>query len=131
MENLSLLIVFAISVIRIVVGVAPFVAPQLAMKIMKYPEDQLNNSLLLGTFRMFGVRDIGLGVLTLFFMNQSDHLRMLIVINGLMDLGDVLSFGLALRQDSKIKETAVSSMGVASLAVIAWLVAFVLLIGGI
>ena len=118
----DLLIVGTISLIRIIVGVSPFVAPRLTMKLMKFPSEYCHSGLIAMT-RMFGVRDIGLGVLTLLIMHDLSFIKTLIYINAAMDAGDVIAFGLALKNDSKIKSAAVNSMIIAGTAVLAWVVA--------
>lgn len=106
-------------------GIAPFISGQWALKIMKFPEGYANASTLVMT-RLFGVRDIGLGILTLMFMSQPASLTFLLVLNFCMDAGDVFSYLLAWRSDSNMKTAALNSGGVAFLAVIFWTIALAL-----
>lgn len=75
---------------RILLGVAPFVAARPASRLMGFPAEQDVPAARLMA-RLFGVRDIGLGVLVGYAIRHPEALTFVLLFNAAMDLGDIVS----------------------------------------
>ena len=119
---ITAVILILISTIRIAVGLAPFVAAPFAFRAMKLSEDQVNDSALI-MLRIFGVREIAVGVLSLIFRNEAALLVPLLWVNFFVDAGDVLAWWMTVQKNPALKTAAKASVGVDFLAVLGWSVA--------
>ena len=74
--------------------------------------------------RLFGVRDIGLGVLVFYGLQHLETLAFLIVFNALTDLADLIAIGIPLARRQGIDRGAWTSAAFALPAAAGWLVVF-------
>lgn len=113
-------IVYAMGVGRILIGLAPIAAPQLSSKLLRFPAEHDNaTSRLLG--RLFGVRDIGLGVLVMYAVADMTLLKWIFLFQAATDAGDILCIAPNLR-DPKMKKAATLSLVFACGGCALWLV---------
>lgn len=113
-------IVYAMGVGRILIGLAPIAAPQLASKLLRFPVEHDNaTSRLMG--RLFGVRDIGLGVLVMYAVSDMSLLRWVFLFQAATDAADILCIAPNLR-DPKMHKAAALSLVFATGGCILWLV---------
>lgn len=106
---------------RIALGLAPFVAAGQSAKLLGFPQSHDNpTSRLMG--RLFGVRDIGLGVLAFYAIKHPEAAAFIFLFNAFMDLGDLFSIAIPLVKRQGIDRAAVMSGLFASIAAPAWLV---------
>ena len=114
-------IVYAMGVGRILLGLAPIVAPQQASKLLRFPADHDNaTARLMG--RLFGVRDIGLGVLVMYAVSDIPLLKWVFLFQAATDAGDILCIAPNLR-DPKMKKAATASLAFAMAGCSGWLIA--------
>jgi hypothetical protein len=113
-------IIFAMGVGRILLGLAPFVAARPSARIMGFPVDHDNPTTRLMA-RLFGVRDVGLGVLVFYGLRHPETLPFLIVFNALTDFGDLLAIGIPLARRQGIDRAAWTSAAFALPAGASWL----------
>ncbi len=112
---------------RILIGITPIVAPRYGMKLFRFPPEHDNpTGRLMG--RLFGVRDIGLGVMALLAAAYYPAwLGFVCLFNAAHDAGDVLSFAIPLVRRHDIDRSATLGLAVAGPAVALWLFAWSLL----
>lgn len=72
---------------RVIIGLAPFVAAEPTARLLGFPVAHDNPSARLFA-RLFGVRDIGLGMLVLAAMERPETLGFVLLFNAATDLGD-------------------------------------------
>ena len=89
MKPIELLII-AFSIVRLLIGLAPFVAAGPLVKIMGFPAEHNTPTARLMA-RLFGVRDIGLGLLSLYTLNNLEMLKVCVLFNVFVDAGDIVS----------------------------------------
>lgn len=117
------IILWSISVIRILIGVVIFIAPNWSLRRMGMAEDKESTQ----TFHflnLFGVREISLGVLSLYAYQESSFHLAILLINAGTDFLDMLSSLLLKRRGLEPKG---NSMLIAGLATFAWIVGIWLL----
>lgn len=107
---------------RILLGLAPIVAAAPLARLLGFPEAHNTPSTRLFA-RLFGVRDIGLGVLVLCMLPQPELLRWSFVFNAFHDLGDILMIAVPLVRQQGINRAAGLSLGFACIGLSAWLLA--------
>lgn len=113
-------ILFAMGIGRIVLGLAPFVAAGPSARLLGFPAHHDNaTARLMG--RLFGVRDVGLGVLVFYGLKHPEVLGFLVLFNALTDFGDVVAVGVALAGREGIDRGALASGAMALPAGLAWL----------
>lgn len=105
---------------RILLGLAPFLFPALAFKILKFPLAHDNESARVMA-RLFGVRDIGLGVLTIASYYNPATLGFVFLLNLATDLGDIISFAIAGKKDPAMRQAALNSSLIAASACCIWI----------
>lgn len=109
---------------RIATGLAPIVAAPVSIKVLGFPPDHDNPTMRLMA-RLFGVRDIGLGVLVIAGMH---HPRLLLppifLFNLATDLADAAMIAIPLRQGGEMQQGARRSLTMALFAALCWLVAW-------
>jgi len=104
-------ICYAMGVGRMLIGLAPIVAPQLSSRLLRFPSDHDNaTARLMG--RLFGVRDIGLGVLVIYAVTNLELLRWVFLFQAATDGADALCIAPNLR-DPKMRKAAGASLAFA------------------
>ena len=88
-------VTFLMGLGRIALGLAPFVAAGPASRLLGFPTKHDNpTARLMG--RLFGVRDIGLGVLAFYAIEHPETAAFLFLFNAFMDLGDLFAVSIPL-----------------------------------
>jgi Domain of unknown function (DUF4267) len=114
-------VVTAMGLGRIALGLAPFVAAGPASRMLGFPHTHDNaTARLMG--RLFGVRDIGLGVLAFYAIRHPETAPFLFLFNAFMDLGDLFAVTIPLARRQGIDRGAAMSGLAALIGGIAWLV---------
>lgn len=112
-------IVVGASVFRMLVGLAPIVAPDQAAALFKFPAEHLNaTARFFG--RLFGIRDIAVGVLTLWAVDKAEIVGFILIFNACVDGGDLAACGLAFMGREKINRAASGSAVVAAIFTLLW-----------
>lgn len=105
---------------RIAIGLAPFVAAGPAAKLVGFPDSHdTATARLMG--RLFGVRDIGLGVLALWGLSRPEVLPFILLFNAFMDLGDLVATGIPLIKRQGIDKGAAMSAAMALIGGSSWI----------
>jgi hypothetical protein len=114
-------VVTAMGLGRIALGLAPFLAAGPASRALGFPRSHDNaTARLMG--RLFGVRDIGLGVLAFYAIRHPETARFLFLFNAFMDLGDLFAVTIPLLRRQGIDRGAAMSGLAALIGGIAWIV---------
>lgn len=121
-------LLLAMAAFRVLIGLAPFVAARPAANLVGFPSDHDNPTTRVMA-RLFGVRDVGLGVLVVGALD-SDLLPFVLLLNLATDLGDALVFAIPLVRRQGIDRGAVRSLAIAVPAATLWLVAWLVLRSG-
>lgn len=108
-------------VMRIVIGLAPFVAASASSRMLGFPREHDTPTARLMA-RMFGVRDIGLGVLAFYAARHPETAAFLFLFNAAMDGGDLLSIAAPLVKRQGIDRAAATSAAFALTGGLAWIV---------
>ncbi|MFO0546805.1 MAG: DUF4267 domain-containing protein [Polyangiaceae bacterium] len=117
-------IVFSMGVGRIILGLAPFVAAGATSRLMGFPAAHDTPTARLMA-RLFGVRDIGLGVLVFWALRTGGPaLPFAIVFNALTDFGDLFATSIPIVRRQGIDRAALTSLGFALTAGVGWLVVY-------
>lgn len=120
------LFVYVASSLRILLGLAPFLFPKKCMSIFKFPQEHDNESARMMA-RLFGVRDIGLGLLTVAVLLFPQSMIYIFLFNIAIDSGDVFSFLFSMGKNNPCRKAAINGALVASFAVAAWSFAVIFL----
>jgi hypothetical protein len=105
---------------RIALGVAPFVAAGPAAQLVGFPAaHDTPTARLMG--RLFGVRDIGLGVLVLWGLRNPAALPFVLLFNAMMDAGDLSAALAPLVRRQGIDRAAITTALLATLGGLGWL----------
>ena len=119
------LVVSFMGIGRIALGLAPFVAARPASRLLGFPDSHDNaTARLMG--RLFGVRDIGLGVLAFYALAHPEVAPFIFLFNAFMDLGDLIAISIPLVKRQGIDRAAIRSGMFAMFAVPAWLVVYLI-----
>ena len=114
-------VIGAMGVGRVLIGLAPFVAAGMTSRLLGFPAGHDNPSTrLMG--RLFGVRDIGLGVLVFYALTHPAALTFVLLFNAVTDFADLVAIGVPLARRQGIDRAALSSAAFALPAGIGWLV---------
>jgi hypothetical protein len=113
-------VIAAMGVGRVILGLAPFVAARQSSKLLGFPESHDNPTARLMA-RLFGVRDVGLGVLVFWALGHPDALPFILLFNALTDFGDLGAISIPLLRRQGIDRAAWSSLAFALPAGLAWL----------
>lgn len=116
-------IVFAMGVGRIILGLAPFFAAGPSSRMMGFPKTHDTATARLMA-RLFGVRDVGLGVLVFYGLGHAAALPFVLVFNALTDFGDLVAIAIPLVRRQGIDRAAWTSAAFALPAGLGWLAAF-------
>ena len=106
---------------RILLGVAPFVAARPASRLMGFPADQDVPAARLMA-RLFGIRDVGLGVLVAWSIRHPDALTFVLLFNAAMDLGDIVSAVIPVAKRQGIDRGAITTGAFAFGGMSSWLI---------
>ncbi len=117
--------VFAMGLGRIAIGLAPFVAAGPASRLIGFPVSHDTATARLMA-RMFGVRDIGLGVLAFYAIRHPEAAAFVFVFNALMDLGDLASIAVPIIKRQGIDRAAAVSSLFALSGGLSWLVVWLI-----
>jgi uncharacterized protein YjeT (DUF2065 family) len=125
MSQLLSHVVLAMGIGRILIGLAPFVAAGPASRMLRFPaaHDSPTTRLMA---RLFGVRDIGLGVLVFYALAHPETALFLFLFNACMDAGDLFSIGIPIVGRQGIDRAAVASSVFALTGGLAWVVVWTL-----
>lgn len=115
------------SAMRVVLGLAPIIAAGPASRLLGFPAEHDNaTSRLMG--RLFGVRDIGLGVIGFAGLQGVVPLGFALLFNAVHDVGDAMVIAAPLIGRHGIDRAAGQSLALAVLGSLCWLVAWVVLV---
>jgi Domain of unknown function (DUF4267) len=118
-------VVFAMACGRIALGLAPFVAARPASQLIGFPvAHDSATARLMG--RLFGVRDIGLGVLVFYALVHPEVASFMFLFNATMDAGDVVSVSIPLIKRQGIDRGALVSGLFACMGGTGWLIMWAL-----
>jgi len=118
-------VIAAMGLGRIALGLAPFVAAGPASRLLGFPDKHDNpTSRLMG--RLFGVRDIGLGVLAFYAIEHPETASFIFLFNAFMDLGDLFAVTIPLVKRQGIDRGAVMSGLFAMLGGFSWLIVWLI-----
>jgi hypothetical protein len=110
---------------RIALGLAPFVAAGPAARLLGFPDRHDNpTSRLMG--RLFGVRDIGLGILAFYAIAHPEIAAFIFLFNAFMDLGDLFAVTIPLVKRQGIDRGAAMSGLFAMIGGFSWLVVWLI-----
>lgn len=112
-------VILAMGVGRILIGLAPFLAPVRSSALLGFPASHDSSTARLMA-RMFAVREFGLGALTFYAVAHPELLTFVIVLQALTDLGDLVAIGIPLVKREGIDRAAWTSAGFALPAGLAW-----------
>ena len=119
-------VIAAMGLGRIALGLAPIVAAGPASRLLGYPAAH-DNATARVMARMFGVRDIGLGVLAFYAIAHPETAPFLFLFNAFMDAGDLLMFANALIRRRGIDKAAITSAAFALVGGVSWFIAWLLI----
>ena len=105
---------------RILIGLAPIVAASFSSRMMGFPIEHDTATTRLFA-RLFGIRDIGLGVLVLFAMPDPRLLGFTLLFNAATDAADACAISVPLLRRQGLNRPAGLSLLLASSACLAWL----------
>jgi hypothetical protein len=114
-------IIFAMGIGRILLGLMPFVMARRGSILLGFPEAHDTPTTRLMA-RLFGVRDVGLGVLVFYALGHPAVLPFVILFNAMTDFGDLFAIAIPLVRRQGIDRAAWSSAACAAPAGVAWLV---------
>lgn len=104
---------------RIALGLAPIIAAGPASRLLGFPSRHDNpTARLMG--RLFGVRDIGLGVLAFWALGHPEALPFVLLFNALHDAGDLFSITIPLVKRQGIDRAALASAAFAIIGGLSW-----------
>ena len=118
-------VVAAMGLGRIAIGLAPLVAAGPASRLLGFPAEHDNPTARLMA-RMFGVRDIGLGVLAFYAIKHPEIAPFIFLFNAFMDLGDLMSIAVPLVKRQGIDKGALLSAMFAIGGGLSWLVVWLI-----
>lgn len=113
-------VITAMGLGRIALGLAPFVAAGPASRLLGFPVAHDNPTARL-LARMFGVRDIGLGVLAFYALAHPETAPFIFLFNAFMDGGDLLAIAAPLIRRQGIDRAALMSAAFALIGGTSWL----------
>ncbi|CAN5153936.1 hypothetical protein BH11MYX1_BH11MYX1_44360 [soil metagenome] len=123
MSPLLRIIISGFGVGRIAIGLAPFVAAGPSSRLIGFPSaHDTATARLMGRF--FGVRDIGLGILTFYGLRHVEAMGFIMLFNALMDFGDLFAIAIPLIKRQGIDLGAVVSAVFAASGGLGWLIAY-------
>jgi hypothetical protein len=115
------LLVYALAAGRIAIGLAPLLAAKQVSALLGFPAEHDTPTARLFA-RLFGIRDIGLGVMVWAFLPNIELLRWAFLFNALHDFGDICVIAVPLLRKQGIHRAALLSLGCAGGGLLCWLV---------
>ncbi len=109
------------ALVRIGLGVAPFVAAGRTARLLGFPPGHDTPTARLMA-RFFGVRDIGLGVLALWAVRHPETLPFIALFQAAMDAGDLVAISIPLLRQQGIARAGLISAAFATTGGLSWLV---------
>jgi hypothetical protein len=110
---------------RIALGLAPLLAAGPASRLLGFPASHDNaTARLMG--RLFGVRDIGLGVLAFYAIRHPETAPFIFLFNAFMDLGDLFAITIPVVKRQGIDRAAALSALFALMGGLGWLLLWIL-----
>lgn len=116
--------IIAMGIGRIALGLAPFVAPVASSKLLGFPVAHDNPTTRLMA-RMFGVRDVGLGLIAFFAVAHPELRAPIFLFQAATDAGDLIAIGNALVRRQGIDRAAWRSAAFAAFAIVTWMLQWV------
>lgn len=111
----------AMGAMRIALGLAPLFFPGPASRLLGFPkEHDTATARLMG--RLFGVRDVGLGLLAFYGAAHPELLDIMCLFQAAMDGGDLLSIAVPLVRRQGIDRAAIGAAAFAAIGGASWLV---------
>lgn len=123
MSQTFIYIIWAMSIGRVMLGIAPFFFAKASSRLLGFPEAHDTPTTRLMA-RFFGVRDIGLGVLAYYATQHQETASFLFLFNALMDAGDLTAISIPLIKKQGIDRAAWMSFSFAFIGGISWLIAW-------
>jgi hypothetical protein len=121
MSHLLHIAVTGAALIRIGLGLAPFVAAGATARLLGFPASHdTPTARLMGRF--FGVRDIGLGVLALWSLSHPETLPFIALFQASMDFGDLIATSIPVLRSQGITRAALLSAMFAAGGGLSWIV---------
>lgn len=118
-------VIAAMGVGRIMIGLAPFVAAGPVSRMLGFPSaHDTATARLMG--RLFGVRDIGLGVLAFYALAHPETAPFIFLFNAMMDAGDLFATTIPLVKRHGIDRGALLSAAMAAAGGTGWLIVWAL-----
>lgn len=114
-------VLIAMGVCRVLIGLTPFFMAGPAVRLLRVPGSHDNPSMRLMA-RLFGVRDVGLGVLVFWATSHPEALGFVLLFNAVTDFGDAASAAIPLLKRDGIDLAAGFTLALASAAGVLWLV---------
>ena len=109
---------------RIVVGIGPFIKPKLLMRSFQFPQGHENQTSIVLS-RLFGVRDIFLGVISIIILYKYNALlKYTLIINAVIDFSDALIF-FAEKTNQEFRETSIRGTIFAGSVGMLWIICFI------
>lgn len=112
-------IVIVLSVVRIGIGLAPILFANLTRRIMKLPPEHDTGTTRLMA-RLFGVRDVGLGVLGISAAYYPDWLGLVCLFNAAIDGADAMAIAHPLLEGDKLVSSAYRGLAFALSGLFLW-----------
>jgi hypothetical protein len=116
-------LVYAFAAGRTLIGLAPFISAGRTAALLGFPKDHDNASARVMA-RLFGVRDVGLGVLAAWAAGDVSRLHFVMPFQAAMDLGDLVSAAIPVIKKQGINRGAVMTGLFAICGATAWLSVF-------
>ncbi|MCB9592297.1 MAG: hypothetical protein H6719_06165 [Sandaracinaceae bacterium] len=113
-------LIVAMGLGRVTIGLAPFVAAAPVSRMLGFPAAHDTPTARLMA-RMFGVRDVGLGVLAFYAVLHPATAAFMFLFNAFMDAGDLVSIAVPLAKRQGIDRAALQSSALAITGGLAWL----------
>src|SRR5689334_14480102 len=117
------IVVLLMGVMRVLLGLAPFIAAGWSSRLLGFPVEQDSPTARLMA-RFFGVRDIGLGVLVFYGLAHTATLPFIFLFNACMDAGDLFSIAIPLVKRQGIDRAAKASSVFALGGGLSWVAVF-------
>ncbi len=112
-------LIWAMGLGRILLGLAPFVAAGPTSRLLGFPQEHdTATARLMG--RLFGVRDVGLGVLAFYATQHPETAGFIFLFNAAMDAGDLFSVMIPLVRREGINRGAISTGACAVVGGLSW-----------
>ena len=126
MSNALVVTIVLMGCARIAIDLSPFLAARQVSQLIGFPAAHDSPTARLMA-RLFGVRDIGLGVLAFYAVLHPATAGFVLIFNACMDAGDLFSAGLPLARREGIDRGAARSGAMALTGGVMWIVVWLAL----